>query len=116
MSEPLLANWEPGLYFDESSRNLEEVTSILADAILAEGKGLWNVDLEAQDILRAIKTDPRSGLSYVDEDTDRELVVWLYEELAELVTENLPEGLFFGYVNEAGGWGVFSYEDEEIGA
>lgn len=109
-------NWEPGLYFDESSRNLEEVTVHLADAILAEGKGLWDIDLETQDILRAINPDPHTGIYRVDENTDRELVTELYEELTEIINHNLPDPLYFGYVNEAGGWGVFSYEDEEVEA
>ena len=109
-------DWEPGLYWDESSRNLEEVTANLADALLAENKGLWDVDLETQDVLRAINQDSHTGIYFVDPNTDRELVVELYEELAEIVNQNLPDGLYFGYVNEAGGWGVFSYEDEEVGA
>lgn len=103
-------DWEPGLYWDESSRNLEEVTLELANGILGARAGLWSISLEDQDILKAITPDSHTGLYYLEEHIDRELMVELYEEMADLVNDNLREGLWFGYLNEGGGWGVWEEE------
>jgi len=109
-----LLNWEPGLYWDESSRTLEEVTLQLADSILQERKGLWSISLEDQNILRAIHQDSHTGIYHLEDGVEREWMEELYQEMADLVSDNLRPGLYFGYLNEGGGWGVWEYEEQEI--
>lgn len=100
---------DPGLYWDESVRTLEEVTRDLASWL--EDEGLWSADETDRQILETIQPDPVSGLYRTDLDPE----IWedLYTDLETVVNDNLPEGLCFGYVNESGGWAVIEITEED---
>ncbi len=96
---------EPGLHWDESSRTLEEVTRDLYPFLVS--RKLFSPTPEDEKILASISQDSHSGLWKSE---DHEMVGYLYEELAEIVSDELPDPYWFGYENEGGGWGVWGYD------
>lgn len=102
-----LAGLTPGLYFDESGRTLAEVTAALAACL--EDQGLYSPDEEDRATLAGITQDETSGLFH---SPDYEAVGWVYEALEDIITENTAEDLYWGYLNEGGGWGLWSIEEE----
>jgi len=109
MTDDRKLDLEPGLYFDEAVRTLPEVT--LRISAWVEELGI-ELDSEMATILdQGIVEDSHTGLLRWSENVDPELGDDIYRELTDIVTEHLPEGLWFGYLNEGGGWGV--WEDEE---
>lgn len=101
-------DWEYGLHWDESSRNLEEVVVGLADFLRDEN--LWDPTDDDIEILGAIAPDSHSGIYHLEDDIDREMLHDLYDELVELVNDLLPDDRWFGYLNEGGGWGVWDFD------
>jgi len=99
---------DPGLYWDESSRTLEEVTQDLAYWL--EEEGLYRPTQEDRAILESFRPDPYSGL--IRTDLDPEIWEGLYRDLADRLTEALPDGLWFDYDNDGGGWGVWPIEED----
>ncbi len=105
-----LSGLTPGLYFDESGRTLPEVTAALADCL--EEQGLYQPLPFDREVLGHISQDPHSGLYWADEGWE-EAVGWVYETLADIITENTADDLYWAYENEAGGWGLWTLENEE---
>ena len=107
-TEPL--DLETGLYWDESSRTLEEVTRDLFTYLVDE---VHRFDASEDDwrIYGTFTPDSSSGLIRTEEDPD----IWqdLYSDLADCMTDNLPDGLYFAYVNEFGAWGVWNSDWED---
>lgn len=103
VTEPL--DLDPGLYWDESVRTLEEVTRDLAYWL--EDLGLYLLTDEDREIVKGFRPDPTSGLYRTDEDPE----IWqdLYRDLSDCLSFHLSEGLWFGY---DGGWGIWQDEEE----
>lgn len=100
---------EPGLYFDESARTLPEVTVHIMDWATEAG---YDPTEDETEILESVIVDERSGL-YRFPDHLAEFGLYLYEALADWITDHLPDGLWFGYLNEAGGWGIWEEEEDD---
>ena len=110
MTDSKVLELEPGLYFDEGVRTLPEVT---LNVFEWAGETGWEADPEAHNIVEHyIVQCSHSGIWHWKEGTE-EIGHSLYEELCDHINEHLPEGLWFGYLNEGGGWGIWQNEEED---